>query len=140
MKSKKAQQDIIITVLLILIALAAVSAIAYFIVNQVKTGANQATDKAECLKVTLAIDKVNVTGTSHTLYISRGSDDINLKDMNVYVNGVLSTTKNIALPGKLEKKYGIAQTATLSVGNTVRINAVLQSGYVCENGAEATAV
>lgn len=143
MKSKKAQEGIIVTVLLILIAIAAVAAVAYFVVSNIKGGTTTATDKTDCQAValSLSLDKVtNATNSSgfitNSMVLSRQSDDIALRAINVYVNGKLNTTlTGTSIPNKLETTT--ASATGLPLGATVRINGVLNStGYICESGSE----
>ena len=129
MKSKKSQQEIIVTVLLVLIALAAVALIATFVINQVRQGSQTAGNKADCLKVSLSIDKA----ANNQLIVSRGNDDRNITEIKLFKNGVLSPDSNITIPGILETRN---TTVNMSVGDKVRINPVVQ-GYTCENGVEA---
>ena len=137
MKIKRAQQDIIVTILLLLVALAAISAIAYFIVNQVRSGAAAAGNKAECIKVTIALDRV-INASSGNLVMSRQNDDVVVKEINVYVNGVFKQTV-AEVPNKLE--IISANVSGINIGDNVRINPVLNAtDYVCETGSEKTAV
>lgn len=156
MKSKKAQEGIIVTVLLVLIAIAAVGAVAYFIINSVKGGAVTATDKTDCFNVVSSLNlnkaratynQTNSSGaiTSTTLTeitLSRGSDSIVLRAVNIYVEDKLITA-TATIPSKLEVATTsiVNSTTKVNVGSKVRINAVLNStGYTCENGAEIIAI
>ena len=135
---RRGQQDIIVTILLILVALAAIGAIAYFIVQNVREGTQTAENKAECLKVTLAIDKINTT----SIVISRQNDDVEVTSLKLYLDGVNQNKDILAanIPAKLDSKTVLHGITPVSAGQTVRMNPVLSSGYICENAAEAIVV
>ncbi len=146
MKSKKAQEGIIVTVLLVLVAIAAVSAVAYFVINNIRSGTAAATDKTDCLKVSLSLDNAKATYTTATsnytdLTLSRQNDAIVLKAVNIYVNGKLFGSTS-TIPAQLETATAtLVNTTKVLTGDKVRINPVLNStGYICEVGSEKLAV
>lgn len=128
MKSKKGQEGIIVTVLLILIAIAIVGVVAYFIMNQVKQGTETAGLKADCLKVSLFIDKA----AQNQIVISRGNDNVNLSNIKLFVDGK-AYPFTFTLPKPLETQNNSWYFPT---GNKIKIYPVI-SGYTCENGLEA---
>jgi len=137
MKSKRAQTEIIVTVLLVLIALAAIAAVAYFIMGQVRSGTGQAENRADCMKVSLSIDKVT-NASKDNILLSRGNDDIAIKEIRAYVNGKAATTTQIPIPDKLATVNG--NITVVGVGDKVRLNVVLNStGYLCDGGVEEIA-
>jgi flagellin-like protein len=148
MKTKKGQTEIIVTVLLVLIALAAVIAVAYFFTGSVNKGTAAAQDKADCLKVSIVLESakatyVNGTTTTYTdLKISRQNDDVALKEIKVYLNDkYVGSTATI--PTKLETTtVNVVNVSTnVTVGSKVRINPVLNStGYICEGNNEQLAI
>jgi len=126
MKTKKAQTEIIVTVLLVLVALAAVGFIAYFIMGQVRGGTAEATAKADCLKTLGSYTIVQVTNaTANNLQIKKETDDgIILKELKVYVNdkaNVSITTIPEALATVTLNLSG------LKVGDSIKMYPVLNS-------------
>jgi hypothetical protein len=138
MKTKRGQTDVIVTVLLVLIALAAVAFIATFIINQVRQGANSAGVKTDCLKLTdFSIESaINSTSTTTNVVVSREADDgIAIKEIRFYVNDK-SVLINSTVPAAFEK---VTYTVSAKVGDVVKAYLVLNSsGKVCENPASKT--
>jgi len=125
---KKGQEGVIITVLLILIAIGAVAAVSYFIINQVRQGQIQATDKLSCLKLNYEI--VGAVSESDTITVRRisGGDDVNVKNIIVSVGtkGTNSTTN----PGMMEL-ISISGFDIIS-GDKIDVTPVLENSVTCD--------
>lgn len=125
---KKGQQEIIVTVLLVLVALVAVGAVVVFVNQMIQKNVASAKNKANCMDLAFTIEKA----TNESITITRGSDNLNISQLKVYINGESSTT--ITPPNAIETKKA---NITAKVGDKIRINPVM-GDYICENGAEAT--
>lgn len=129
---KRSQTEIIVTVLLVLVALAAVGFIAYFIMGQVRGGTAEAEAKADCLKTLGSYTIVKVTNASTgNLQVKKETDDgIVLKEFRVYVNDK-SNTVITSIPDALETKN--INLSGLKVGESIKMYPVLNStGTLCE--------
>jgi len=134
---KRAQSEIITTVLLVLIALAAVAIIAVFIVNQVRTSAGTAASKAQCTTIDLEITKaLNVSTTAANVTIKNNGADLPVgTKIVVTANGVSWNTSTKAL--------GALETLTLTgpyaaPGIPVEAGVILPDGTACPTKATAT--
>jgi hypothetical protein len=136
MKNKKAQEGVIVTVLLVLVAIAAIATVAFFIIKNVSSSTNSAADKTTCLNAQFQITAASA-GTTGNLAIKRAdTSDVVIKELRIYVNDKYISTQS-SVPSALEvKSYDVS----LSAGNKVRVNAVLNNSKICENGWEETAV
>jgi flagellin-like protein len=133
MQGKKAQEGIIVTVLLVLVAIVAVGAIAMFIINNVKSTTNDsqsAVSDISCLKVDLEITQASTTAIS----VKRNdASNIVLKNLQLYVNDKLNST--IAAIGPTE---ATTYTINLKAGDKIRVNPVLNDSKLCANSVEKT--
>ena len=131
MKTKKSQQDIIVTVLLVLIAIAAVAVIAYFIINQVRQGTDNAQAKADCLKLDFQITKAVNAAISITVQRNDASS-VNITKLSATIGGANwgSTT---TIPGALTTTViqNASSNTNLSTGQTVEVGAILANGATC---------
>lgn len=143
MKTKRGQSEIIVTVLLVLIAIAAVVFVGTFIINAVKSNAAKGEDKTKCLEVDMSIIKAtyNAQGTDAALAITleKGSNAIvDLSELRFYVAGkqIGSTSEASATdlqPNVQQTLYFAKDTAwTFQVGDTIDLAPVLASGTVCD--------
>ena len=134
MKSKKAQQDIIVTVLLVLIALAAVALIAAFIVRSVITGTSSASDRADCIKAVFTVTKVtNQTGAIGLAVSVRreaGSDDVKISSLKILVAGASGNVSG-SIPNALETSVVNVTDKNYTSGAKVEVAPVLQDGTIC---------
>ena len=132
---KRAQSEIITTVLLVLIALAAVAIIAVFIVNQVRTGTTKAEGASACIPIQLQVTKAAALATNIT--IKRNDNDaVKISALNVMVNGV-SKNNSAVVPTFAN---GVVQivTGALVAGDSVEVYPVLADGTVCTVPTKAT--
>ncbi len=140
MKTKRAQTEIIVTVLIVLIALAAVAFVATFIMNMVKSGSASAESKSECMKVPLAFDiiSVNNASTNNVVVQRTGDEGLIVSGLLFYVNDVLNQS-NTSVPKVLEKA---SYSVKVNAGDIVKVYAVTNStGKPCEkNPLTKTAV
>ena len=142
MKTKKGQTEIIVTVLLVLIALAAVTAIAYFITGQVKNGTALADNKANCLKLDFQVTKA-ISGTSNVIVQRNDDGTVILQELKVLVDGV-TANGNATVPTSLETTVIPVTNSTdgtsmnLTTGQKIEIGAVLTNGGTCADIASAT--
>lgn len=144
MKSKKGQEGVIVTVILVLIAIVAVGAIAYFIVGQVKGNINDAGSKADCLKVDLTIKEPILNGTK-IVTITRGTtgQEIVLKEIRIFIDGK-SVKTQAGNPGALEEiqipnVYSSGKGA-LAKGEVIKVYPILANGFICETGGDSATV
>jgi hypothetical protein len=131
---KKAQQEIIVTVLLVLIALAAVSAIAVLITKNVQQATATADQKQACLKVEL--DITNIDKTLNAVTVKRLGSGAVLGAVNVSVNGAVKEgVENIAPGGSAVITL---PGTSLATGDKVEVAATLSDGYACQPMTEET--
>jgi hypothetical protein len=99
MKNKRGQQDIIVTVLLVLIALGAVALVATFVVNNVKkttqTAEGQIGSNVEALTNCTGVNLEMVSarkgsGTARFVITSKGGS-VTASDVRIYVKGITCT-------------------------------------------------
>jgi len=126
MKMKKAQSEIITTVLLVLIALAAVAIIAVFITNQVRQGAASADAKAQCLKVDVEVTSAVKDATSIT--VKRNDGESIVGTIKTIVNGA-SWNASATMPASLETTSVIG--TALPENGKVEVGVVLADGTAC---------
>jgi len=130
MKMKKAQSEIITTVLLVLIALAAVAIIAVFIHNQVRQGAATADAKAQCLKIDLEVTKAVNAGT---VTVKRNDNEaLTGATLKVIANGA-TWNSSAAIPASLETEVITMETGkvALATGQKVEVGIVLADKTAC---------
>ena len=130
MKSKKGQTDMITTVLLVLVGLAAVALIGYFIMNQVRTTTGAAGDKTKCALVQLDIgDMKNGDTTVNIKRLGSSDNSTNSVTVNVFVNGAsknttaaigVGATGAVTVPALVSgQKVDASAVLALSSGTTV---------------------
>jgi hypothetical protein len=137
MKSMKSQQEMIITVLVILIAIAALIGVAFFITNMSRQSTSSAGLSTKCLSIDLSINSAE--SGSNTIAVQRGAggQDIEIKEIKIYVNG-----KNI---GTLNGTLGVLETGTISLntslskGEKVQVAPAIKEG-MCGFKAEQTVI
>jgi flagellin-like protein len=138
---KRGQTDVIVTVILVLIALAAVGLIGYFIMNQVRGGTSQAQSKADCLKldfqVIRAVDKESYINIQRNDDASIKIDKLTIVADSASFNAssAAPNSTQLAVPIKIQKETG---ANNLAAGTKVVLNAMLPDGTVCSGIAEKT--
>jgi hypothetical protein len=132
MKTKKAQQEIIVTVLLVLIAIAAVVLISNFVINMVRDKTAEGNNQLKCVGIDFEVSVARVGYPNTTITRGSGGSDVNVTDAKVLVNGV---TKNSSVAGNwasFESKEVIFNPAyALVAGDKVEIAPVIQGGITC---------
>ena len=132
--NKKAQSDIITTVLTILLVLAAVIIASITVNSIVQRGASQATDKSKCLEISLNAVYANSTSDSITITRAAGGDDADVSDVTILVDGVavdINATKNPTRSMKVQSSQTIS-LSNISSGQSVQVAPILSSGYKCD--------
>jgi len=100
MVNKKGLSGIVTTVLVILLALAAVTIIASYILSTVSEGSSQIGAKEECTSLILEPSRCIVTGDTATLNIKRLSGDAEVNKITaVFADGTGITTTSSDLTG-----------------------------------------
>jgi len=125
---KKGQEGVIITVLLILIAIGAVAAVSYFVINQVRQGQIQATDKLTCGKLNYEIVSAVNGDTSVTIRRVAGGDDVNVTSIIVSF-GTKGTNKTVS-PGMME--IVTVSGFNITSGDKIDVAPVLSNGVTCD--------
>jgi len=125
---KKGQEGVIITVLLILIAIGAIAAVSYFVINQVRQGQTQITDKSNCLKLNYEIISAVKGESNVTVRRVAGGDDVNVTDIIVSF-GTKGTNKTTS-PEMME--IITVSGFNISSGDKIEIAPVLPNGVTCD--------
>jgi len=144
MKSKKAQSEMITTILLILVAISAVILVSIFIMNQVKSSTANAAVKASCLKLELEFPTTITAGDTAIVVRLGGSfADVTLSKLFIYANGLEAMSYTGANPPEL----GSTVTGTVSglesedkVEATVMIKDSNGKDYLCPILATTTVI
>ena len=126
---KKGQEGVIITVLLVLIAIGAVAAVSYFVINQVRQGQAQATDKLNCLKLNYEIVSAVTGRTSVTVRRTAGGDELNVT--NIIVSIGTKGTNSTSNPGMMVSEV-ISGFNPIAGGDKVDIAPVLNGRITCD--------
>jgi len=138
MISKKAQSEVIATVLIILIVLAVIGVVAVVVTKTVKKGAESATEKAACLDIKMTI--AEALADADSIKVDRAVGAGAIKSIRVYVNGVLNAENETAIPAELESKTLALNGTTLASENEVKIAAVLSDDTLCDFSDARTVV
>lgn len=134
LNNKRGQQDIIVTVLLVLIAIIAVAIVATFILRQVRQGAGSAESQANCIK--LDFDITSAVNGETTIDIARNDESsVAIQDYRVSYDDddediAPVTTKTARGTESLTLTIG-----PLATGKTVEAIAILDDGTICPNKA-----
>ena len=134
---KKAQSQIITTVLIILLVLAGVVIVWQVVRGTIGEGTENIGSAVDCLKVQLEITKAEVGVNAIEIKRAVGGDA--LSGVNILVNGTLQTGAGTSSPiSALETKtYGLGDA--LNSGDKVEIAAILVDGTVCDIASSRTA-
>ncbi len=122
--NKKAQAQIIVTVLIILIVLGIIAFVGNFLTRTVREGTEQAEAKVECLEIGLVI-KNTEDGTNVTVERSAGGPDT-ITAM-IYVEGDQIENSSMA---PLESFT--TTTTAVTTGQEVQVAAGLEDGTLCD--------
>jgi len=120
---KKAQAQIIVTVLIILIVIGIIAFVGTFITRTVRQGTEDATAQADCLKVGISI---NEAANGNPISVKRSVGGSTSVDVKIYIDGTLNET--IPGIGELETKTG---NTALVTGQQVEIAADI-NGTSCD--------
>ena len=130
---RKAQAQIIVTVLIILLVLAIIGVVAMMVTRTVKRGTEEAGERADCLQLDLTIARA-VKG-EFNVTVERGIGDANLNSIRLYINGELNNQTENA-PEELESMLIALNKTALSSGipesAEVKIAAVLDGDVLCD--------
>ena len=123
---KRAQSEIITTVLLVLIALAAVAIIAVFIKDMVQQKTSEAQGAAQCINVNLEVTKA-VAGTNVVVVQRKDNSDATTgATLKVLVNGLIWNA-SAPIPKALET-VSVTSVTNLTLGQTVDLGVILADG------------
>jgi flagellin-like protein len=130
---KRAQSEIITTVLLVIVALAAVAIIAVFIKDMITQKTTEARSAAKCIGVDFEITKA-VAGTTKVIVQRKdNSDAVTGATLKVLVNG-LTWNASAAVPKALET-VSITGATNLTLGQSVEVGVILADGTPCKLGS-----
>jgi multidrug resistance efflux pump len=137
MKSKRAQQEIIVTVLLVLIAIAAIVLISNFVINMVKTKTTEGNNALTCTSIDFTVARATSTWTNITLTRGAKGSDINITNAKVLVNGAVAndTTGTWSV---LTSRVVPLTTGALKSGDKITVAPILGNGAGCDPMAETT--
>jgi hypothetical protein len=147
-KGKKAQEQVITAVLIILLVIAAVAIVWRLVDNMVRTGEDQAKKATECIKVKL--QPVSATASNDIVTVTRlgGGNENSVYDLKFLINGIANSRINVT-SGGIEVSSGnlttfITKSYTLSPGfndgDSVDIMIMLDKDTPCEGKYTITAV
>jgi flagellin-like protein len=133
MKSKKGQQEIIVTVLLVLIAIAAIVLISNFVINMVKDKTAQGTGQVACLGLDFTVNRAMIGETYVTITRGTKGSDVNVTGSKVLVGGQVQNTSLETWESLSTKQINVTK---LTADSKITIAPVLKGGFVCEPMAE----
>jgi len=131
---KKGQEGVIITVLLILIAIAAVAVVSYFIINQVRQGQTQAADRLSCGELNYEIISAVKDTNSITVRRIAGGDNVNVS--NIIVTFGTKGTNKTASPAMME--ITSVSGFNITSGDKIEITPILKGSITCDTRASFT--
>lgn len=133
MKTKKTQQEIIVTVLLVLIAIAAVILISNFVINMVKERAGAGESQIKCLSLAFTINKAiaATAGANVTITRNAGGDNVEIIGAKILVEGTIKGNYTGNWSTFETKEIGL-NTPKLTVGEKVGIAILLKGGATCD--------
>jgi hypothetical protein len=125
---KKGQEGVIITVLLILVAIAAVAAVSYFVINQVRLGQTEAANKINCQMLNYEV--VSAVSGQNTVTVRRtaGGDQLNVT--NIIVSFGIKGTNKTTGPGMMELVS--VSGFNMSSGDKIEVAPILSNGVTCD--------
>ncbi len=124
-KNKRGVSDVVTTVLMILLVIAAIGILWAVISNFVGRGTENVADTAECLAVQFQIDSAkNVTETIANISVKRVSGSADVTELKFFVDGA-STTASGTVPGVGETRVFSMTGLSSPAGKKVGIAAVV---------------
>ena len=133
--NKKAQSQIITTVLIILLVLAAIVIVWQVVRNTVETGAGSITTGTDCIEINLDIVSADISANTITVTRKAGGADDAISNVKFLVDGSAVTATNPTDPalGILETGIWTIITPILATDDKVEVAAVLKDGTtVCD--------
>ena len=134
--NKKAQSQIITTVLIILLVLAAIVIVWQVVRNTVDTGADSITSATDCIDVNLEIVSAHANDGNITVTRKAGGPNDIVSDIKVLVGGSEATITwaSGAGPDLLPLETGFWTLSAFTVGDEVEVAAVLSNdaATVCD--------
>ncbi len=138
MLRKKAQGEIITTVLIILLVLAAIVIVWQVVSTSVKSSAEQIPGQTDCLTISLEITKAVAADDSIT--VKRNPGQGSLGKIKVLVNGVSEASDYDASGLDELESATITLANALASADKVEIAPILKDGRVCDIEDTATVV
>ncbi len=148
MINKKGQQEIIVTVLLVLLALAAVVLIAGFIMRNVRQGGEVGESRVNCLSLDYEVTRAANGESTISVRRNTGGENVNVTGIKILVDST-NRLEMKDLPGILETRSACIDTnvsnnctnssfvtGQLTTGQKIEIAPVLQGGTVCDVEAQ----
>jgi len=137
---RKAQSEVITTVLIILLVLAAVFIVYVAVRSMVSTSTNTATEKSKCLDIQLSVVSTNSTQKNVTITRLAGGEDSDMKDVAILSDGVATTISYPADKSLKQLETKTYAVSSLTANKLVQVAAILSSGTKCDISASGTAV
>lgn len=143
MKTKKAQSEIVTTVILILVALAAVALVSTFVINMVRNNlkGTDCFETAGQLKIKPDFSFFNETSKNVTVVVERGNNDFNLTGISI-VYGTERQTKKVqlfsGLPSTGESRIFNVNTVDSSFTEitTIAVSPIINKNTECDKSDE----
>ncbi|HRZ85500.1 MAG TPA: hypothetical protein P5277_01845 [Candidatus Paceibacterota bacterium] len=140
MKSKKGLSDIITTVLMILLVIAAIAVLWVVIQNFVSKGTGEVASVADCMNTILDVSKADVSADE--IRVARKTGGGKIDGYYVFVKGIeYKVTGDIVTGGYDTLNPSTDLGVTLSAGDDVDVTAII-AGKTCpkKDGSSRTAV
>jgi|SRR3989338_7093742 len=133
MSLKKAQGEIITTVLIILLVLAAIVIVWQVVQSSVSRGGEQAKGQTSCIGMNYVILKANTTGAIQ-IRRNTGVPDVASFTARVFVNSA-DTGKKVLIGGELNTTTFYNDVVTWNAGDKLQLAPII-SGTQCDLGPE----
>ena len=139
-RGKKSQSEVITTVLIILLVLAAVAIVWGVVNNIVSRGAGSAGKGAICMEITIDIPSINTASSIVKVHRTAGGEDNAVANIKFLVNGKSATHNNTDLAlGPLETKDYTINSTGLQANDKIEAAVILSDGTICDKVVSATA-
>jgi len=137
MKFKKAQGEIITTVLIILLVLAAVVIVWQVVQGTVNKGAEQVASQSNCMGLNVVVLSANSTDNKIVIRREVGATSAGAVTPTLYINGI----KNLTVSNSLnELESNISYPANIIAGDKIQVSGKLTTGTICPLSPEVVAV